>query len=49
MKNITLGKYLPYDSIVHRMDPRAKIMVLLIVLISIFFDAGFIGYAVYPG
>lgn len=45
MKNITLGKYLPYDSIVHRMDPRAKIMVLLIVLISIFFDAGFIGYA----
>ena len=44
MKNMTLGRYLPYDSIMHRMDPRAKILGLLLVLISIFFDAGFSGY-----
>lgn len=46
MKNMTLGSYLPYDSFMHRIDPRAKILALLIVLISIFFDAGFIGYIV---
>ncbi len=46
MQNVTLGKYLPYDSVVHRMDPRAKILILLIVLASIFFDAGFIGYGI---
>lgn len=44
MKNMTLGSYLPYDSFMHRVDPRAKILALLIVLISVFFDAGFLGY-----
>lgn len=44
MKNMTLGRYLPYDSVMHRMDPRAKIMSLLLILITIFFDAGFSGY-----
>ncbi len=46
MKNIALGRYLPYDSVIHRLDPRAKIMALLLVLIAIFFDAGFSGYLV---
>ena len=44
MKNMTLGSYLPYDSIMHRIDPRAKILALLIILVSVFFDAGFLGY-----
>lgn len=44
MKNMTLGSYLPYDSLMHRIDPRAKILALLFVLISVFFDAGFLGY-----
>lgn len=44
MKNMTLGRYLPYDSLMHNMDPRAKILALLIVLITVFFDAGFSGY-----
>jgi len=46
MKNITLGRYLPLDSIIHKIDPRAKITILLILLIAIFFDAGFIGYTI---
>lgn len=41
---MTLGRYLPYDSFMHRIDPRAKILCLLLVLITIFFDAGFSGY-----
>lgn len=44
MNNMTLGKYLPYDSWMHRLDPRAKIMTLLVLLVGVFFDAGFTGY-----
>ncbi len=46
MGNITLGRYIPLDSPVHKMDPRAKIMAMLLVLIAIFFPAGWIGYAI---
>ena len=46
MNNFALGKYLPLNSPIHRMDPRAKIMAMLIVLIAIFFPAGFLGYAI---
>ena len=46
MNNFALGKYLPLNSVVHKMDPRAKILAMLIVLISIFFPAGFLGYAI---
>ena len=46
MGNMTLGKYLPFDSFVHRLDPRMKILSLLFLLISVFFDAGFIGYGI---
>lgn len=46
MNNFALGKYIPLDSPIHKMDPRAKIMAMLIVLIAIFFPAGFTGYAV---
>lgn len=46
MGNITLGKYLPIDSFIHRLDPRLKIVSLLFLLICVFFDAGFIGYAI---
>ena len=45
MGNFTLGRYIPMDSIVHRMDPRAKIGAMLILLVAIFFPAGWIGYA----
>lgn len=44
MNNIALGRYLPMDSIVNRMDPRAKILILLILMIAIFIPAGFWGY-----
>ena len=46
MGNFVLGKYLPYDSVIHKMDPRAKILAMLLVLISIFIPAGYLGYTV---
>lgn len=44
MNNMMFGKYLPLDSFVHKLDPRLKIGSLLLLLIAVFFDAGFIGY-----
>ncbi len=46
MNNIALGQYMPLDSIVHKMDPRAKILVMLLLMIAIFIPAGAIGYIV---
>jgi len=46
MNNMMLGKYLPINSFIHKLDPRLKIGSLLLLLISVFFDAGFIGYGI---
>ncbi len=46
MNNMMFGKYLPIDSFVHRLDPRLKLGALLLLLITVFFDAGFLGYAI---
>ena len=44
MKNFTLGKYIPLDSFMHHLDPRAKIISMFILMIAIFIPAGYIGY-----
>ncbi len=46
MNNITLGKYLPLNSPIHKLDPRTKICAMIAILIAIFIPTGFIGYAV---
>lgn len=46
MNNIALGRYLPLDSIIHKMDPRAKIGAMLLLMIAIFIPAGYTGYAI---
>ena len=46
MNNMMFGKYIPLDSFIHKLDPRLKIGALLLLLISVFFDAGFIGYGI---
>lgn len=38
MANITIGKYAPYTSFVHRMDPRNKILCLIALMIAIFYQ-----------
>ncbi|MBW9212640.1 MULTISPECIES: energy-coupling factor transporter transmembrane protein EcfT [Terrabacteria group] len=45
MSNFTLGRYVPMDSPIHCMDPRAKIMAMLVLLVCIFIPAGWAGYA----
>ena len=43
---MTFGKDIPGNSLIHQLDPRLQIGALLIFLIAIFFDAGFIGYGI---
>lgn len=44
MNNIALGRYIPMDSIVHKFDPRIKILAMLLLLTAVFIPAGFLGY-----
>ena len=46
MNNIALGRYIPLNSFIHRMDPRSKILSMLFLLLSVFIPAGVFGYGV---
>ncbi len=43
-KDITLGQYYPGNSIVHRLDPRIKILLTLLYIILLFFVKNFSGF-----
>ena len=36
MASFTMGRYVPYNSFVHRMDPRLKIYSLIVLMVAIF-------------
>src|SRR5574344_116306 len=36
MSSMTLGRYVPYDSPIHKMDARAKIFSLIVLMVAIF-------------
>lgn len=42
---VSFGRYLPLNSIIHRVDPRIKLLVLICLIASLFFHTGFEGYA----
>ena len=44
IRDITIGQYYPTNSIVHRLDPRVKIMCTLFYLISLFLFKSVLGY-----
>ena len=46
LKDITLGQYYPVNSIIHRLDPRVKLMGTLIYVISLFCFKGILGIAI---
>ncbi len=45
LKNITIGQFFPGSSIIHRMDPRTKLILVFAFVIGIFLVKSFIGYA----
>lgn len=44
VREITIGQYYPVDSILHKLDPRVKIVCTLIFLISLFVQNNVTGY-----
>lgn len=44
MKNLALGRYVPFNTIIHRLDPRIKMLALIGLMISIFLPLGLLGY-----
>lgn len=45
LKNITLGQYFPGDSLIHRLDPRTKILATIALIAIVFVAQGFSGFA----
>ncbi len=46
LKDITLGQYFPGNTVVHRMDPRTKILLVIIYIAALFVAKSWISYAV---
>ncbi len=49
LRDITLGQYYPVDSVIHRLDPRVKLLGTLLFLVSLFINDNFIGILVAMG
>ena len=45
LKDITLGQYFPGKSFVHRLDPRTKLLVLIIYIAALFTAVSWLSYA----
>ena len=45
LKDITLGQYFPGDTVAHRLDPRTKILMVVLYIVALFQARGWIGYA----
>ena len=46
LRDLTIGQYYPEDSILHKLDPRVKIICTLLFVVSLFTFQNFIGYVV---
>ena len=46
-KDITLGQYFPGNSVIHRLDPRIKLLWVLFYIILLFFIKNALGFALY--
>ena len=40
LKDITLGQYFPGNSVIHRLDPRTKLVMLVVYIIALFLAGG---------
>ena len=43
VRDITIGQYYPAKSVIHRLDPRVKIVCTLLFLISLFIQEEYSG------
>ncbi len=45
LKDITLGQYFPGDTVVHRLDPRTKLLLVIIYIVGLLNSVGWASYA----
>jgi energy-coupling factor transport system permease protein len=38
VKGLTLGRYAPFNSFVHRLDPRSKLFILVLMMVAVFYS-----------
>ncbi len=46
LKDITLGQYFPGKSMLHRLDPRTKILCVIVYIVAVFCVDTYVGYGV---
>ena len=46
LKDITLGQYFPGNSFVHRLDPRTKIIAVVLYIVALFLCKSFVSYGI---
>lgn len=44
--DITMGQFFPGNSVLHRIDPRMKLLLVTVYIVAIFMTTGFAGYGV---
>lgn len=44
LKDITLGQFMPGDTVVHRLDPRVKLILTVLYIVGLFMAKGIISY-----
>ncbi|MBT3319175.1 MAG: energy-coupling factor transporter transmembrane protein EcfT [Clostridia bacterium] len=44
IKNVTIGQYFPGNSVVHKIDPRMKLLLVIAAIVAIFLANTWIGY-----
>ncbi len=49
LKDITIGQYIPGNSVIHHLDPRTKIITLVLYMIGLFLVNNITGYVVVTG
>ena len=45
LKDITLGQYFPGNSVIHRLDPRTKLIMLVVYIVALFMTTCWVSYA----
>ncbi|MBP3313568.1 MAG: energy-coupling factor transporter transmembrane protein EcfT [Oscillospiraceae bacterium] len=45
LKDITLGQYFPGNSVIHRLDPRTKLLLVVVYIVALFTAKWFVSYA----
>ena len=49
LKDITLGQYFPGNSVIHRLDPRTKLILLVVYIVALFSASSWISYGICLG